>query len=206
MQWAVAQDWCQQRGMSLVTLETRSDARAVARELRQRGQSKKKPQISFLNFITYYTFAGYCWLSASDSGRTPGQFEWADRTPVDISMWYNGHHQEPNNFGAGRDTCVILDTHSAKLFDKDCSKTSRVLCDMPRALLACINWSPIFITAPLSLPMWSQFYNNYFIFGACFLCEIICEVYCGIKNKRLFLKMFFIYKCISENNLIFSFL
>ena len=69
------------------------------------------------------------WVSASDIGRAPGQFYWADGQAVDSSMWNVG---EPNTFGAGEETCAKLNTTTKKLNDFSCTPFSRssVLCEL----------------------------------------------------------------------------
>jgi len=76
------------------------------------------------------------WLSASDIGKYPGQFHWADATKVEVdaSMWGNGH---PNEFGRGKETCIDLKIGDGKLYDNNCNTTSRVLCEVPPELAVC---------------------------------------------------------------------
>jgi hypothetical protein len=45
------------------------------------------------------------WVSASDIGRTPGQFQWIYGSTVDKSMWASG---QPDLAGAGKEACVYF--------------------------------------------------------------------------------------------------
>jgi Lectin C-type domain len=74
------------------------------------------------------------WLSASDIGSTPGDFKWADATPVDSISWAVNN---PNAFREGQETCVVLDMKDGRLRDWDCTKYYFVLCELPKQITAC---------------------------------------------------------------------
>jgi Lectin C-type domain len=77
------------------------------------------------------------WVSASDIGRTlHGQFQWADGTEVDKSIWASG---QPDNSKEGKETCVFLHTGEAKLYDFSCSTTRSILCELPATLSSCFE-------------------------------------------------------------------
>lgn len=81
--------------------------------------------------------AGYgFWLSATDINQTAGHFHWSDGTRVDDTLWKGG---QPDDFGTGEQTCSVLDTGNAKLFDDSCSAaTYNVLCEVSEALSNCL--------------------------------------------------------------------
>jgi hypothetical protein len=89
-----------------------------------------------LKFKLFALFAGWnFWVSASDIGQSPhGQYLWADGSPVDNSLWAS---KEPNRAGAGKETCVSLDTGYVKLRDARCSGSVYILCELPAALSSC---------------------------------------------------------------------
>jgi Lectin C-type domain len=124
----------------MATLKTLSQVEAVTEELRSRGLSKKRVRKRFeIKIKTFRSVAAWSalWVSASDIGRTPGQFQWPDGTPVDNATWDN---RQPNKAKEGQETCVYLYTEDAKLFDISCSDTAAyILCEIPAALSTCIE-------------------------------------------------------------------
>jgi diadenosine tetraphosphatase ApaH/serine/threonine PP2A family protein phosphatase len=73
-------------------------------------------------------------LSATDIGRTPGQFFWSDETPVDRSTWSTDAFPQPDDFGAGKKACVFLHSEFATLFDAGCAEINYILCEIPAVL------------------------------------------------------------------------
>jgi len=76
------------------------------------------------------------WVGASDIGQKPGQFVWqSDGTKVARSLWRSG---EPNDFGAGKETCAHLWTSFGKLFDFRCSHPEiSFICELADEDLPC---------------------------------------------------------------------
>jgi hypothetical protein len=133
--WFEARYWCKKREMQMATLKTWSQREAVSRQLMHRGRSKKEQKIERveIKIKTFRSFAaGYgFWVSASH-----GQFQMPDGTPVDKATWESG---EPDEAGAGKETCVFLSTAYAKLLDYSCSNTRNILCEVPAALFSCFE-------------------------------------------------------------------
>lgn len=79
------------------------------------------------------------WSSASDIGRQPGQFHWSNGTPLNKSIW---GAVKLNAFGAGKQSCVSVDSMIAKvatLSDYPCTEVSNVMCELPPGLLFCFG-------------------------------------------------------------------
>lgn len=126
--WVEAKEYCRQRGMNMPVFKTVAELIEVSDEF---DEISKKSSKFFTIYINFYSCAApsHFWVSATDIGREPGQFQWADGTPVDSKMWNPGY---PNQFYKGREICVCLYTFRAKLYDIACSATAYVLCEVPK--------------------------------------------------------------------------
>jgi Lectin C-type domain len=137
VQWNVANKWCADKGLHLVSPKTLSEKEGAAAELIKRGYRKKENDYRLRKITnTEHFFAGgyNFWLSASDVGQSPGKFHWSDGTMLDKSVWEGG---QPDDFGAGKETCVYFNTQYSKLRDFSCSNTFYTLCEMPSTLNSC---------------------------------------------------------------------
>lgn len=135
MTWSKAREWCTERGMHLPSLKTSSEMQAVTDELRKLLGYSKKAQIDEVrNLSLTFVAAGDFWLSGSDIGRTAGQFYWQDGTLVDGSLWETGY---PQNYGAGKQSCVEFQIQHGQLFDFGCSSTDYIICEVPVELATC---------------------------------------------------------------------
>jgi hypothetical protein len=134
--WNEAQEYCQQKGLEMAMLKTSNELKLVAEpfELREKGK-KEQLFVGEFNFFFSVAESNWFWLSASDIGRTPhGQFQWEDGTPVERTAWAR---QQPDEAGAGEQTCVYFLTGDYKLYDNRCSRTSGILCEFPLVPNAC---------------------------------------------------------------------
>jgi len=66
-------------------------------------------------------FSGNLWTSASDVGRRPGEFLWADGRKVEQAMWAS---RQPDSFGEGKEACAVL-ASDFLLWDYDCSQDGK---------------------------------------------------------------------------------
>lgn len=96
---------------------------------------------------------GRFWLSSNDISRPAGQFQWPDKSPVDSSLWAVG---EPDSFGHGNETCLVLTTATWKLFDKTFSIKYYFIAELSDSLYACLlTW-----IAPHNLALELQIEND----------------------------------------------
>lgn len=133
--WFKARDWCLEREIDHASLNTLSQVQAVIQELRSRNLSKEAAKVEAIRDfpLLFIAASNWVWLSGSNIDQTSGQFHWADGTHVDKSLWKAGH---PNN--NGKERCVDLNTNYTKLFVNDCSTSSFVLCEVPKAIASCL--------------------------------------------------------------------
>jgi hypothetical protein len=140
--WYKARDWCDERGMQLASLKNVTLTEAVTQELKSRGCKKiKNIKLSWdWNFppFGFVAVSSGVWTSASDIGRTAGQYHWMDGTPLDKSVWHRG---DPDTFSAGNVTCAFLATYfnPALLVDYTCLQVWDTLCEFPTELLFCVQ-------------------------------------------------------------------
>jgi hypothetical protein len=88
------------------------------------------------NLIIHFAAWHYFWLYATDKGRWPGHFYWADGSSLDKTTWGKG---DPNAAAFGKATCVFLGVYQAKVFDDHCTHLRNILCEAPAALQSCVN-------------------------------------------------------------------
>jgi len=114
--------------MRQAKLKNLREVEDLKRALTRRGYSEYKI-IFFATIVIHFFLADVLWLSASDIGRSAGQFYWPDATPVDVITWAPG---SPNAFITGQKTCVVFDVKVGRLRDYDCAKYYHLLCELPR--------------------------------------------------------------------------
>jgi len=77
-------------------------------------------------------------VDASDIGQQPGHFSWSDGRKVNdafSNFWESG---QPDDFGAGKETCVWLRADSGKLRDSPCAKNWAIICEVAAKDLPCL--------------------------------------------------------------------
>ena len=75
------------------------------------------------------------WVSANDINRPPGQFYWADGTPVDNSM--RGADETQQN-GEGKEACIYVESLADRIYDEECTRAYHILCEVPEELKSCL--------------------------------------------------------------------
>jgi hypothetical protein len=122
--------------MQMAILKTHNEVLQVALQIKRRNIDGKIEAEIFFIFSTFCLYAdtiGF-WMSASDIGRTPGQFHWEDGSPVDKSEWASG---QPDYAGADKEACIYFHTGDAKMRDWRCADYVRILCVLPVTQYAC---------------------------------------------------------------------
>lgn len=119
--------------MRQASLTTLREMQAVSNELKNHGLGQKIKSYLRFKILIFCSDVEWreIWVSASDIGRTPGQFYWPDGTLVDTTTWNKG---DPNGYGTGKPACVYIANSNAKLCDDSCSDTREILCEVPAAL------------------------------------------------------------------------
>jgi len=123
--------------MQLATLKTSYKIKTLSDANPHKGNVRKLVRPSLLKTKIQNSFvADYFWVDASDVGQQPGQFVWqSDGTKVDEAFWRIG---QPNDFGAGEETCVNLWTGNGELFDFRCSRLDiSFICELAEKDLPC---------------------------------------------------------------------
>ncbi|XP_059481959.1 C-type lectin domain family 4 member F-like isoform X2 [Neocloeon triangulifer] len=107
--WRDAKYFCEENNMSLASVKTKREIKLLWKVARIDKESGS-------------------WLSASDIGRTPGQFVWRGGVKVsrDRDWWAKN---EPNDFGKGQEACVGVFNDS--LFSDPCHYTAHFICELP---------------------------------------------------------------------------
>ncbi|XP_065331462.1 uncharacterized protein LOC135933942 [Cloeon dipterum] len=119
MNWYQAKDFCANNSMHLASPKNQNELSSLYRRIKEIHGSNTK-----------------WWLSASDVGRTTGDFRWHDgrALPKDSSMWY-ADDLEPDSFGKGFEACVNVATYKrTKLTDDACTANSEnyyFVCEPP---------------------------------------------------------------------------
>jgi hypothetical protein len=91
----------------------------------------KNPELCMLIFPVVHRF----WLSATDIGRPPGQFYWAEGTPIDNS--FRGL-DETHQSGEGKEACIYVDSVARRIYDEECWRPYHILCEVPEELKPCL--------------------------------------------------------------------
>lgn len=133
---AGSRTWCKQKGMVLPTLKNVDEVKKTSAELTRlkfRNENMSSA-IKLIIFFLIFVAANGFWMSASDIGWTLGQFHWTDRTPVDAALWESG---QPKDFGAGKNTCVVLRPDLMSFQARSCGFSQHILCEVPQELHSC---------------------------------------------------------------------
>jgi len=110
--------------MRLVSLESMEKMTSVIKEIPQKGIYAHSSELYNL-----FTVLGKCYFtSGNDMVTRPGIFYWMNghREPVDDRLWLPG---DPNYYGQGRESCILLMHHFNLLVDDDCDKKCYPLCE-----------------------------------------------------------------------------
>ncbi|XP_065345371.1 uncharacterized protein LOC135942940 [Cloeon dipterum] len=108
LSWFSAKLFCEQRGLTLVTIKSNQDFSAL-------NDAVGNKDVVF-------------WLSASDVGRPRGQFAWLDGTPLSRRgpMWYRG---QAVYYQQNQQSCVLL--YKSKLHAYNCLANYNFICQLP---------------------------------------------------------------------------
>ena len=134
MEWRQAYEWCGAQGMEMAMFRTPEEIDNISEILRERGLGETRIS-SLLRAYTIILFADqmFIWIAATDMGRSPGDFIWADGSAIDAETWAPG---EPDEVEDG-ENCVNLSGHSAKLNGAKCNEAMKFMCIVPRFHYTC---------------------------------------------------------------------
>jgi hypothetical protein len=133
MEWRQAYDWCGAQGMQMAMFRTPEEIDNISEILRERQLGETR--ISSLAVLQKFIFPDkmLIWIAATDMGRAPGDFIWADGSAIDAETWAPG---EPDDIEDG-ENCVNLSGHSARLNGAKCNEVMKFMCIVPRFHYTC---------------------------------------------------------------------
>ncbi|XP_059471397.1 macrophage mannose receptor 1-like [Neocloeon triangulifer] len=108
--WDAADQLCKKLGLELASTDTKKEADIVYFEANRRNDETVR-----------------FWTSGTDKGRKPGDFIWANGSPVDESQWLRG---EPVHVGEEEASCVTVRRNG--LGDCRCADARKSICELPQ--------------------------------------------------------------------------